>query len=189
LKEASRRRLPKRLPRLERLLVDADVNPNLTQYLRAVGFNVLFATKVKVNYRDDVAVVKWARRHNRIVVAHDKYRDKRTKIRVCQEVYEHGGRVIQIAGGPQQHPLTSVGKILTHRDDWVKFFQDNDGMVLVHQTGMTPKPRAYLFRQIQGQLGQPMLPVIAPKAPRPQRKTKRKPKPVSSEQPSLLTES
>ena len=172
------------LPRLERLLIDTDVNPHLARYLRAVGFNVLFAAKVKVDYRDDIAIIKWARSHSRIVVTHDRYRDRATKIRACQEIYENGGQVIQVSRGQSQTPLTSLGKILAHREDWVKFFQENDGMVLVHQTGMTPMPRAYLIRQIQSQLDLPALPKIAPKSLRSQ-KGGRKRKPISPAQSSL----
>ena len=157
------------------------MNPHLARYLRAVGFNVLFALKVKVDYRDDIAIIKWARSHGRIVVTHDRYRDRATKIRACQEIFENGGQVIQVSRGQNQTPLTSLGKILAHREDWVKFFQENDGMVLVHQTGMTPMPRAYLIRQIQSQLDFPTLPQIAPKSPI-ARKGGRKPKPISEEQ-------
>ena len=83
--------------------------------------------------------------------------------------------------GQSQTPLTSLGKILAHREDWIKFFQENDGMVLVHQTGMTLMPRAYLMRQIQSQLDLRPLPQIAPKAPRTGRGG-RKPRPISEEQ-------
>ncbi len=146
---------------------------------------MLFAGKVQVDYRNDIAIIKWARSHGRIVVTHDRYRDRATKIRACQEIYENGGQVIQVSRGQNQTPLTSLGKILAHREDWVKFFQENDGMVLVHQTGMTPMPREYLIRQIQSQLDLPTLPYIAPKSPR-TRKGGRKPKPISKNQPSLL---
>lgn len=149
-----------------------------------MGFNVLFAAKVKVDFRDDIAIIKWARSHGRIVVTHDRYRDRATKIRACQEIYENGGQVIQVSRGQSQTPLTSLGKILAHREDWVKFFQENDGMVLVHKTGMTPMPRAYLIRQIQSQLEFPALPQIAPKSPR-RGRGGRKPKPISPAQSSL----
>jgi len=146
---------------------------------------VLFAAKVKVDYRDDIAIIKWARSHGRIVVTHDRYKDRATKIRACQEIYENGGKVIQVSRGQNQAPLTSLGKILAHREDWVKFFQENDGMVLVYQTGMRLMPRAYLIRQIQSQLNFPILPHIASKSPR-TRKEGRKPKPISEGQPPLL---
>lgn len=148
MREVSTKRSIRLLPRLESLLVDTDVKATILPYLRAVGFRARFALKQKINTRDDVAVIKWARQHNHIVVTHDKYKDRKTKIRVCQEIYENGGKAIQVGGGGAQHPLTSLGKILLHRQEWIQFFENNDGMVLVHSTGMKPFNRAYLLRQI-----------------------------------------
>ncbi len=143
----------RRLPKLERLLLDTDVNANLVRYLRALRFGVLFAAKVKVNTRDDAAIVKWARNHNRILVCHDKYQNREHKIRVFQEIYENGGHVIQIAGGSGQDILTSLGKLLANREKWINFFKENDGVALLHGGGMKPMTRQYLVRQIQGILG------------------------------------
>lgn len=176
-------------PKLEKLLLDADVDPRLVNHLRAVGFRVVFVTNVKVNYRDDAAIVRWARHHDRIVVCHDKYKDRATKIRVCQEIYQNGGRVIQVSRGSKTNPdpLTSLGKILLHREQWLQFFQENDGMVLLYETGMRRMPRQYLLRQIQGLLGAPLVPVTTPKVPRRKMATERKPKPISPIQPPLLS--
>jgi len=142
-----------RLPRLGLLLVDADVNPLLLPYLRAVGFNVKFVHNVKVNVHDDPAIIRYARKHNRILICHDRYKDRKTRIRVFQEIYEHGGQAIQVSSGSGQDPLTSLGKILLHRNEWVEFFKENDGIVLVHATGMKRMPRSYLIRQLQRILG------------------------------------
>lgn len=142
---------PQRLPKLERLLLDTDVNAYVERYLTAVGFDVLFAARVDVDVRDDTAILKWARRHRRILVCHDKHRDGQTRVKLFLEVYENGGRVIRIGGTPDQPPITSVGKILVRRADWSAFFKENnDGMVLVHGTGTKPMPRSYLHRQVQG---------------------------------------
>ncbi|MBI4294947.1 MAG: DUF5615 family PIN-like protein [Chloroflexi bacterium] len=186
MKEVSTKHSQKSLPRLERLLVDTDVKATIVPYLRAVGFRVLLATKVDVDVRQDVAVIRWAKQHNRIVVTHDKYKDRKTKIKVCQEIYEHGGHAIQIGGDGNQHPLTSLAKILLYRKDWLKFFQDNDGMVLVHQTGMKKFPRVYLIRQIQAQFDHDLIPPIVPKVTRKTRE--RKPKPTSPSQPPLISD-
>lgn len=151
MKQASTRH--SKFKKLERLLLDTDVNANLIRYLRVVGFNVLFARKVKVNVRDDAAIVRWARRHKRILVCHDKYQNREHKIRVFNEIYKHGGHVIQVAGGSDQDILTSLGKILVNREEWTRFFAANDGVALLHRGGMKPMPRAYLIRQLQGILG------------------------------------
>ncbi|MBI4302779.1 MAG: hypothetical protein HY665_00355 [Chloroflexi bacterium] len=167
------------------MLLDTDVNANLIRYLRAVRFSVLFATKVKVNIRDDAAIVKWARRHNRILVCHDKYQNREHKIKVFQEIYAHGGHVIQIAGGSGQDILTSLGKLLANREEWVNFFKQNDGVALVHRGGMKPMPRQYLIRQIQGTLGgKTGIGDIPLRSPRRQRQPKIKP--TSPNKPPLL---
>ena len=186
MRKASLRHSLKQLPKLEWLLIDTDVNPYLARYLGAIGFDVVFAAKVKVDYRDDIAIIKWARNHNRIVVTHDIYRDRATKIRACQEIYENGGQVIQVSRGQSQTPLTSLGKILMHREDWVKFFQDNDGIFVVYQTKPKPMPREYLLRNIQGQFDGELAPVVTLKLPRRQKIIRRKPKPIPPERSRLL---
>ncbi len=176
-----------KLPKLERLLLDTDVNANIIRYLRAIRFDVLFAVKVKVNTRDDGAIVEWARKHNRILVCHDKYKNREHKIRVFQEIYEHGGQVIQIAGGSDQNILTSLGKILANREEWVEFFKENDGVALLHRGGMKPMPRAYLIRQLQGILGgKSVIGEIPLKSPRHRRKRTPKPIPIRAEKPPLF---
>lgn len=176
MKRILRKDIPK-LQGLERLLIDTDVKPTLIPYLGAVGFNVLWARNAKVNYRDDVALVKYARHYNRILVCHDRHRDsskaKEIRIRIYREIYERGGRVIEIAGTPSQDPLTSLGKILVHRHKWSTFFAENDGIVIVREaSNMSAITRDKLIRTIQGVIDHPTIPPIPPKATR--RTTKRK---------------
>ena len=154
------------LPRLERLLLDGDVNAYLERYLTTIGFDVLFATGVDVDIQDDTAVLKWARRHRRIMVCHDKFRDGQTRLRLFREVHDNGGQIIRIGGKPDQNPLTSLGKIIVHRQDWLDFFADNDGMVIVHMTGMKRMPRGYLLRQIQNVMFDPTDALQQPRRPR-----------------------
>ena len=59
----------RRFPRLERLLLDGDIDPELGDYLRAVGFNVRFAPRDNPIIEDDVEVLRLARRQNRILGA------------------------------------------------------------------------------------------------------------------------
>ena len=163
-----RRRSTKRssLPKLERLLLDGDVNAYLERYLTAIGFDVVFATRVDVDIRDDTEVLKWARRHRRIMVCHDKFRDGQTKMKLYREVYDNGGSIIRIGGKPDQHPLTSFGKIVVHRQDWLDFFSGNDGLVLVHMTGMKKIPRKDLISQIQKVMFDPTDALQRPRRPR-----------------------
>ncbi len=104
------------LPKLERLLIDADVRPTVMPYLKAVGFDAVSVLRVKVNHRDDVAIVKYARHYNRIVVCHDRHKDQ-VRYQMYQEIFKRGGRIIEIGGHNGKPELTSVGKILVHRED------------------------------------------------------------------------
>lgn len=164
-------------PKLERLLLDGDVNAYLERYLTAIGFDVVFATRVDVDIRDDTAILRWARSHRRIMVCHDRFRDGQTKMRLYSEIYNNGGRIIRIGGRPDQDPLTSLGKIIVHRQDWLEFFSDNAGMVLVHMTGMRKMPRAHLLRQIQNVMFDPTDSLQRPRKPR-QQVSRRNPPPT-----------
>lgn len=136
--------------RLERFIIDTDVNARLVGYLRAIGFDVVLASQVNVNIHDDVAILRWARGHHRFFVCHDKFKDGQTRIRMRVEVYNNGGQIIRIGGKPNQHPLTSLGKILAQRMHWLDFFQKNgDGMVVVHEQGMRSLTRDDLYRDVQ----------------------------------------
>ena len=115
----------------------------------AVGFDVVFATRVDVDIHDDTEVLKWARRRRRIMVTHDRFEDGATKHKLYQEVYDNGGKIIQIARRRNQDPIMLLGKVLVHRRDWLAFFEENEGMVLLHVDGMKRMPRNYLIRQIQ----------------------------------------
>ncbi len=166
------------------MLLDTDVNVKLKVYLEAVGFDVVFANDANVNIHDDTAILVWARNHHRIFVTHDRFKDGKTKFKLYNELYENGGHAIQIGGGSHIPLLTSLGKILIHREDWVEFFDKNDGMVLVHKYGMKLMPRAYLHRNMRKRDDEATETYIdiALKAPRHKRKGFRRPKDISPDQ-------
>lgn len=137
-------------PELDRLLLDANVNAYLKDYLKAVGFDVVFAIDVDANIHDDTSILIWARSHNRILVTHDKFRDGATRFKLYLEIYNNGGKVLQVIGGPQSPPLTSLGKILVNREKWSLFFSNNDGLVRLSATGMKSLSPGELYREIQG---------------------------------------
>ena len=137
------------LPKLERLLLDADVNVELELLLKAIGFCTQFVLRVDANVRSDVSILRWARRHRYILVCHDKFRDKQTRIELYPELYKKGGRIIQIGGGPQQDPYKALGKLLVHRDTWVKWFNDHDGIVIVHSQGCRLNDASKLYTIVQ----------------------------------------
>lgn len=138
-----------RLPKLERLLLDCDINLELEPLLQAIGFRTESALRVGVNHRNDTEILKWARRHRCILLCHDRYRDKETKIELYPEVYRNGGKIIQICGGPEQHPLTSLGKILAHREEWLMFFKENSGVVALTKDSMKKKRARDLYTMVQ----------------------------------------
>ena len=179
MRNTSKKPITKSLPKLERLLIDTDMKGTLLTYLTAVCFDVAWAKDAKVNVCSDRALVAFARHYHRILVCHDRHRDKRkdreTRVQICQEIYDNGGQVIEVSGIPAQHELTSLGKILTHREKWKEFFDNNDGVVIVYENrDMKTIPRAKLIRQIQGILDHPTIPAIPSKSPR-KPSTKQKP--------------
>ncbi len=158
-------------PRLERLILDADVNALLVPYLKAVGFDVVFAPEItEVNIHDDTDIVKWARRHRRYLVCHDKFKDKQTRLKLYFEVFENGGQVIQINGGPQQDPTTSLGKILVNRENWLGFFHEyEDGIVRLSTHSVKTYPPDKLYREIQRLVVDPIRALERPRKPRKRR--------------------
>lgn len=137
------------MPKLERLLLDADVNVELEPLLKAIGFYTQFALRVGVNIRSDLSILRWARRHRYILVCHDKFRDNQTRIELYPELYHRGGRIIQIAGGPEQDPYRSLGKLLLYRDTWVEWFKDHDGIVILSPNQIKLKDAHKLYTVIQ----------------------------------------
>lgn len=174
-----RKRTRNLLPKLERLLIDTDVKPTLLTYLKAVGFDVMWARNAKVNIRSDRALVAFARHYHRILICHDRHkdksRDKETRVQISQEIYEDGGQVIEITGKPSQEVLTSLGKILTHRQKWKEFFESNDGIVVVYENrDPVTNPRKELMQRVQYMFNHESIPVVHLKAPRKESKQRKK---------------
>ena len=144
-----------RVPQLERLLLDTDVNVYLEPLLQAVGFRTKFALRVSVNERNDRQILMWARRHRYIYVCHDKFKDKATRLELYPEIYHHGGKVIQIRGrdGPAQDIYKSLGKILLHREEWAAWFDQNqNGIVTVSTERMRGRTSHELYTIVQAEM-------------------------------------
>lgn len=152
-------------PRLDRLLIDTDVNALVGCFLRVVGFDVICAKDEPINIRDDVSVLGYARRHRRILLTHDRYADGKTRVRLHSDLYDHGGKVIQLGGGAKHVALEAVGRILVFRQEWIQFFHDNDGIVILKKNEMSKKDRSQCHRKYQLNL-RGVEPSIAPKARR-----------------------
>ena len=137
------------LPRLERLLLDADLDVDVEPYLDAVGFRTRFALHIDADERSDVALLRWARENDHILVCHDKFRDRSTRLELFPELNSNGGRILRITGDSSQDVLTTVGKILVNREKWRKWFNGNDGVVILKGDGVLYKPAEELYRMVQ----------------------------------------
>jgi len=125
------------------LLLDADIDPELADYLGAVGFDVWFAPRNNPEIiQDDVQVLRYARRRRRILVCHDKHRDIGSELRLFPEIYNNGGRILRIGGDSSQSLLGALGKLLVHYGQWSEWFRANPhgGRIVVHATKCIPTP-------------------------------------------------
>ena len=124
------------LPSLERLFLDADVNEDVGAYLKSVGFDAVLARQSGVDLTSDLDVLRHSRDDDRILVCHDKHRDRHTLLALLGEICNNGGKVIRIGGVPGQSPITSAGLIMVHRRLWRGFFEEHQGgIVIAHFSG------------------------------------------------------
>ena len=114
-------------------MVDSDIDPELVTLLRKVGFKATHATWQKIP-NDDTKYLIWARKHDYILVNHDKHRDAKTKYSFYSEMYYRGGRVIRV-GQPGQPTLRLLGCILAQHHIWSAYFADDSGEAIVHPSG------------------------------------------------------
>lgn len=117
--------------------------------LQTLGFNVDFAPHV-TDVTDDTRLLRWARRRRYILVRHDRTRDKKTRMELFSELYENGGKIIQVSGNPDQDPLVAIGKLLANMDKWQQWFGENDGIVHVERGNPRYQPAEQLYRKIHG---------------------------------------
>ena len=136
------------LPRLERLLLDTDLDVEIQPYLEAVGFQTHSALHIEADERDDIALLRWAREHGHILVCHDKHRDRSTRLELYPELNANGGRILRITGHPSQDVLTALGKILVNREKWSRWFQENDGLVILKMDGVIYRRPDELYRMV-----------------------------------------
>lgn len=136
-----------RLPDLNRLLLDADVTPEVESILQAVGFRTEHFLRLDVHARDDITVLLTARRLRRILVCFDRHSDRRTRVNWNAEIGLRGGRVIEISEGPEQDAYRAVGKVLISRAEWLAFFTEKKhGVAVVRDGGWRPLDQAALLR-------------------------------------------
>ena len=173
--------MPQSLP-LDKLLLDGDTDPELADYLRAVGYDVTLAPRGGSTIRDDVKVLRLARGQGRIVVCHDAHRDRATQLRLYPELYYRGGKILQIRGDSSQDLLTALGKVITWRLEWSNWFSQNDGRVVVSQGSWRKQTVTELANFVSVKRTQDVGPVV-PK--RTTRTIKQRTKPPPEQQPLI----
>lgn len=87
-----------------------------------------------------------------IVVCHDNHNDVATKIRLYPELFENGGKIIQIHGDSSQDPLTAASKLAVHREEWIEFFDSNSGRVVVSRSSARKQTAQSLYTRVQGEM-------------------------------------
>ncbi len=137
------------LPRLERLLLDADLDVEIQPYLEAVGFQTQFALTISADHRSDVDLLRWARTNDHILVCHDQHKDRSTRIELFPELKVNGGRILRITGDSSQDVLTAVGKILVNREKWSSWFEANDGLVILKMDGVIYRTADELYSTVE----------------------------------------
>ncbi len=140
------------LPRLERLLLDTDLDVEIQPYLEAVGFQTHLALHIEADERDDVALLRWARENGHILVCHDKHKDRSTRLELYPELNANGGRILRITGDSSQDVLTAIGKILVNREKWSAWFQENDGLVILKMDGVIYRRSNELYSMVERHL-------------------------------------
>ena len=122
-------------------MLDGDIDPELADYLRAVGFDVQFAPRDNPQViENDVEVLRYARRRRRIVVCHDRHKDRESELVLFPEIYNNGGRILRIGGDSSQQLLLALGKVTVHYDSWSKWFSSNPqgGRIALYKDSWTP---------------------------------------------------
>ena len=140
------------LPRLERLLLDTDLDVDIQPYLEAVGFQTHFALHADADERSDVALLRWARKHDHVLVCHDKHKDRSTRLELYPELNTNGGRILRITGDSSQDVLTALGKILVNREKWRTWFEDNNGEIILKVDGVIYRTADELYRMVERHL-------------------------------------
>ena len=133
-------------------MLDTDLDVSIRPYLEAVGFQTHFALHVEADERSDVALLRWARENDHILVCHDKHKDRSTRLELYPELKANGGHILRITGDSSQDVLTALGKILVNREKWRAWFKDNDGVVILKIDGVFYNSADRLYEMVEKHL-------------------------------------
>lgn len=79
-----------------------------------------------------------ARALGRTLISFDAFRG-RSGAEVAAKLKLHGGKIVQIVGGPQQTTYRSGAKLPWHFVEWTEFLQTNDGVVILSDLRQIPR--------------------------------------------------
>jgi hypothetical protein len=117
-----------------KFLTDSNVRFSLVELLRKLDHQVALADEQGfMGDKEDWRLVSWVRIHNHVLLTHDEFRGD-SGLQVAQELRMNGGRVIYIAGGPEQEPERALGKLYFHWHEWQDYFKQEDGIVHLQDT-------------------------------------------------------
>jgi hypothetical protein len=139
---------------LERFLVDSDIDPELVDLLRKIGFKATHATWHPNIPNDDTRYLQWGREHNYILLCHDKHRDAKTRLAFYSEMFYHGGQIIRV-GKPGHSVLRLLGCILAQRHMWQEYFKQDSGEASVHPSGCNFTSASELLKRSKYELKLP----------------------------------
>ena len=152
--------------------MDGDVDPELSDYLRAVGFQVEMAPRDNPDViQNDVALLRLHERNAASWYATNIVTEQPNCV-VFPEIYNWGGNIITIGGDSSQPLLLALGKILIHHREWANWFLEHPqgGKVVLHKDRWIPTSAEEFMqrhlRHINRGLESTVLP---PRQPRPRR--------------------
>jgi hypothetical protein len=129
--------------------LDTDLDVEIQPYLEAVGFQTQLALNISADHRSDVALLRWARSNDHILVCHDKHKDRSTRLELYPELRRNGGRILRITGDSSQDVVTALGKILVNREKWRTWFKDNDGEIILKMDGVIYHTADELYEMVE----------------------------------------
>jgi hypothetical protein len=114
---------------LLKFLVDAQAARTFVSQLRALGYDVAWVAEMpELRSADDATVLTAARAEGRVLLSFDLFRGQ-TRRRVYEELVTNGGKIVTIAGGPEQPSSRSVGKLLYHSERIESLLGASDGRI------------------------------------------------------------
>lgn len=116
-----------------RFLSDAQSPEPLVATLLGIGWDVQTARqhRLETEPRDEL-VLAACRTMGRILLSFDLF-EGQTRMRVEDELRKRGGKVLTVAGGPEQPYDEAIGKLYYHRPKWRPFLEHEDGWVEIRE--------------------------------------------------------